>query len=78
MYVYITTGPTNSEYQVGFYTTKYSYDGKPYLAFNSESTHHTIKAAAARVNYLNGGTGEEPTKRNSWTEWRNPYKTHTG
>ena len=74
MYVYITTGPRDDQYEVGFYTTKYSYDGQPYLAFNSESTHHTIKAAAARVNYLNGGTGQPPTRPYTDT-WRNPYKT---
>ena len=74
MYVYITTGPTNSEYQVGYYTTKYSYDGKPYLAFNSESTHHTPQDAAARVNYLNGGTGIQQQKYSG--NWRNPYKNN--
>ena len=79
MYVYITTGPTNSEYQVGFYTTKYSYDGKPYLAFNSESTHHTPQDAAARVNYLNGGTGQPPKQPDPYSDnWRNPYKTAPG
>jgi hypothetical protein len=74
MYVYITTGPTNDEYQVGFYTTKYSYDGKPYLAFNSESTHKTAKEAAARVNYLNGGTGQAQQRPSPYDSWRNPYK----
>jgi hypothetical protein len=79
MYVYITTGPTNNQYKVGYYTTKYSHDGKPYLSFTSESTHHTIKAAAARVNYLNGGTGEPQTRPNAYTDhWRNPYKTTPG
>ena len=71
MYVYITTGPTNSEYQVGYYTTKYSHDNTPYLAFNKESTHRTAKAAATRVNYLNGGTGQPQTDH-----WKNPYKNN--
>jgi hypothetical protein len=79
MYVYITTGPTNSQYDVGYYTTKYSYDGKPYLSFTSESTHHTTQAAAARVNYLNGGTGQPPTHPTPYADtWRNPYKNRPG
>ena len=76
MYIYIKTH--NNTYEVGYYLTAYSHTGQAYNQWHTESTHNTIKAAAARVNYLNGGTGEEPTKRNSWTEWRNPYKTHTG
>jgi len=77
MYIYIKTH--NNTYEVGYYLTDYSHTGNPYNKWHTESTHNTTKTAAARVNYLNGGTGEEPTKRNSWTEpWRNPYKTHAG
>ena len=77
MYVYITTGPRNDEYEVGFFTTKYSYDGKPYLSWNRESTHRTANKAAARVNYLNGGTGTPP-QHSPYEPWRNPYKAQHG
>jgi hypothetical protein len=79
MYVYITTGPRNDQYEVGFYTTKYAHDNTPYLAWNGESTHNTIKAASARVNYLNGGTGEPPKRPDPYSDnWRNPYKASPG
>lgn len=74
MYVYIATGSTNEQYEVGFYTTRYSYDRKPYLAWNTESTHRTVREAAARVNYLNGGTGQSQQRSNQYDPWQNPYK----
>jgi len=74
MYVYITTGPANDRYQVGFYTTRYSYDNTPYLAWNTESTYRTVKEAEARVNYLNGGTGQAQQHPNPYDAWKNPYK----
>ena len=56
MYVYILAGPQRDQYEVGFYTTAYAYDKTPYLSWNRESTWETVAHAAARVNYLNGGT----------------------
>ena len=78
MYVYITTGPANDQYQVGFYTTRYSHNDTPYLAWNTESTHSTVKKAAARVNYLNGGTGQPQKHSTTPTPWHNPYKAQHG
>ena len=54
MYVYIKLG---NGYEVGYHLTKYSHDGTPYNQFYSESVWATPEEAAARLNYLNGGTG---------------------
>jgi hypothetical protein len=77
MYIYITTH--KNTYEVGYHLTAYLPTGQPYNQWNTESEHHTIKEAAARVNYLNGGTGEPPKRPTTYADqWRNPYKTHTG
>ena len=57
MYVYIKIGDS---FHAGFYLTKYSHDGKPYNQFMTETGWPTEGEAAARVNYLNGGTGHPP------------------
>ena len=57
MYVYIKIGDV---WEAGFYLTKYSHDGTPYNQFMSETRWANEWAAAARVNYLNGGTGGPP------------------
>ncbi|MDP7358616.1 MAG: hypothetical protein QF828_09365 [Pseudomonadales bacterium] len=57
MYVYIKIGDV---WEAGFYLTKYSYDGTSYNQFMSETRWANEWAAAARVNYLNGGTGAPP------------------
>ena len=57
MYVYIQLG---NSYQAGFYMTKYSHDGSPYNQFMTETGWPTAGEAAARVNYLNGGSGHPP------------------
>ena len=54
MYVYIKIGQS---FEVGHHLTKYSHDGTPYNQFYSESAWATPEEAAARLNYLNGGTG---------------------
>ena len=72
MYVYKENGQGGG-YSVGYYLTKWKYDGSPFNEWQEESSHYTVKAAAARVNYLNGGTGRE--EKNPYAEhWRNPYK----
>jgi|TARA_B110001454_G_scaffold175281_1_gene167000 hypothetical protein len=57
MYVYIKLG---NSYQAGFYLTKYGHDGSPYNQFMTETGWPTAGEAAARVNYLNGGSGHPP------------------
>lgn len=71
MYVYRENGHTGG-YSVGYHMMKWKTDGTPYTEWQEESKHTTRKQAAARVNYLNGGTGQE---ENPYTDhWRNPYK----
>ena len=57
MYVYVKIGDA---WEAGFYLTKYNHDGQPYNQFMSETRWPTPEEAAARVNYLNGGTGHPP------------------
>ena len=73
MYVYRDNGHSGG-YTVGYHQMKWKHDGTPYTEWQEESKHHTKKEAAARVNYLNGGTGREE-KNPSAAQWRNPYKT---
>lgn len=49
MYVYKKNSDDPVSYSVGFF--------KPDGHFHMESEHDSLEAAAARVNYLNGGTG---------------------
>ena len=75
MYVYIKGWQEEGRWLVGFYMTKYSHDGKPYNEFITESEWINQKEAAARVNYLNGGTGDTQVRPNAYADaWRNPYK----
>ena len=61
MYIYLKHNDGSDRgYEVGYYLTKYSHDGKPYNQFYCETRWPTPEEAAARVNYLNGGTGHPP------------------
>tara|TARA_B110001454_G_scaffold186587_1_gene183481 strand:- start:903 stop:1100 length:198 start_codon:yes stop_codon:yes gene_type:complete len=57
MYIYFKIGDV---YEVGYHLTKYNNEGKPYNQFYNETRWPTPEEAAARVNYLNGGTGDQP------------------
>ena len=57
MYIYVKAGLAATTWETGYYLTKYSHDGRPYIQFFPESVWDTPDEAAARVNYLNGGTG---------------------
>ena len=56
MYIYLKTGHEET-WETGYHLTKYSHDGRPYNQWFPESVWNTPDEAAARVNYLNGGTG---------------------
>ena len=56
MYIYLKAGHTDT-WETGYYLTKYSHDGRPFIQFFCESVWDSPTEAAARVNYLNGGTG---------------------
>lgn len=56
-YIYLKI---DNAWEVGYHLTKYSHDGKPYNQFYSETRWETAEEAAARVNYLSGGTGHPP------------------
>ena len=61
-YIYINHNDGSDRgYEVGYHLTKYSHGGKPYNQFYCETRWATPEEAAARVNYLNGGTGDPPT-----------------
>ena len=57
MYIYVKASLNEPTWETGYYLTKYSHDGRPYIQFFPESAWDTPDEAAARVNYLNGGTG---------------------
>ena len=67
MYVYVKVGIAGTTWESGYYLTKYSHDGRPYVQFFPESVWSTVDEAAARVNYLNGGTGHP-----SWMSNKRP------
>lgn len=66
MYVYVKAGHTGT-WESGYYLTKYSHDGRPFIQFFPESVWNTVDEAAARVNYLNGGTGHPSWMSNKRT-----------
>ena len=67
MYVYVKVGIAGTTWESGYYLTKYSHDGRPYVQFFPESVWSTVDEEAARVNYLNGGTGHP-----SWMSNKRP------
>ena len=66
MYIYIKMGDT---YEVGYYLIKYNHSHEPYNQWYMESDHRTIREAAARVNYLNGGTGQPQQRLDPYSGW---------
>ena len=56
-YIYLKI---DNAWEVGYHLTKYANDGRPYNQFYNETRWSTPEEAAARVNYLNGGTGDQP------------------
>ena len=67
MYIYIKSG-INGDWESGYYLTKYSHDGRPFIQWFPESIWDTADEAAARVNYLNGGTGHPSWMSNKKTD----------
>ena len=76
MYVYRDNGHSGG-YTVGYHQMKWKHDGTPYTEWQEESKHTTKKEAAARVNYLNGGTGREEKNKRSKRSVDSPVVQNT-